>query len=489
MASFPDLFPGLTLAVFSDDDVLLHERLVLWRLTDLEWYVLTPDLDMYAEDLSCSGGDGPSKFKVKGKDFRYWSRVGGGSYRFAKPINDDQLLRTYIKQAFRKGSKEASFDPDWRPDHVVDTKGVVQDTDVFLGPLVLHRLTDKGPANRRAMGAGVVAGGDTSGDDDRVTRPIVEADPSQVWLITENIDQYKIGDYARVDPSRDLMLGGHTGLIRVASGWAKAELILTTDAAEFVRARRGDAGSPSPSPHQATEIHENEEGSSDARTLMVDYDHQGARFKEWRVVVADSKDYHYEDWPCEGPSTVLHLLKHMMKFGGDPKQWLELWARQKSISDQDRVKHELRCLMDVLYLGGTFDQLNMPVLASFETVARRVQCIVDAYAAGGSGAPDWGNAKLFTGYTGPEDLVMPQLKTWAARRGKEEVELYQARHKMRELRRPGGVQEEAAAAAADGNLPAGGAPKPKRRGGRGKGLRAHEPDGVQRGEPDRWIEL
>lgn len=159
-----------------------------------------------------------------------------------------------------------------------------------------------------------------------------------------------------------------------------------------------------------------------------------------------------------------------MKFGGDPKQWLELWARQKSISDQDRVKHELRCLMDVLYLGGTFDQLNMPVLASFETVARRVQCIVDAYAAGGSGAPDWGNAKLFTGYTGPEDLVMPQLKTWAARRGKEEVELYQARHKMRELRRPGGVQEEAAAAAADGNLPAGGAPKPKRRGGRGKGL-------------------
>ena len=310
MASFPDLFPGLTLAVFYDDDVLWHERLVLWRLTDLEWYVLTPDLDMYAEDLSCSGGDGPSKFKVKGKDFRYWSRVGGGSYRFAKPINDDQLLRTYIKQAFREGSKEASFDPDWRPDHVVDTKGVVQDTDVFLGPLVLHRLTDKGPANRRAMGAGVVAGGDTSGDDDRVTRPIVEADPSQVWLITENIDQYKIGDYARVDPSRDLMLGGHTGLIRVASGWAKAELILTTDAAEFVRARRGDAGSPSPSPLQATEIHENEEGSSDARTLMVDYDHQGARFKEWRVVVADSKDYHYEDWPCEGPSTVLHLLKH-----------------------------------------------------------------------------------------------------------------------------------------------------------------------------------
>lgn len=100
-------------------------------------------------------------------------------------------------------------------------------------------------------------------------------------------------------------------------------------------------------------------------------------------------------------------------------------CRQKPISDQDRVKHELRCLMDVLYLGVAFDQLNMPVLHSFETVARRVQSIVDAYAAGSS-TPDWGNAKLFTGYVGPEDLVMPRLKTWAARHGKEEVELHQA---------------------------------------------------------------
>lgn len=86
--------------------------------------------------------------------------------------------------------------------------------------------------------------------------------------------------------------------------------------------------------------------------------------------------------------------------------------------------------MDVLYLGGTFDQLNMPVLASFETVAKRIHSIVDAYSAGSSGAPDWGNAKLFAGYTGSEDVVMPQLKTWAARRGKEEVELYQARHRL-----------------------------------------------------------
>eukprot|EP00435_Cladocopium_sp_Y103_P059476 s373_g21.t1 len=74
--------------------------------------------------------------------------------------------------------------------------------------------------------------------------------------------------------------------------------------------------------------------------------------------------------------------------------------------------------MDVLWLGGTYDQLNLPV-SYFETVAWRIQCIVDAYALGGSAAPDWGNAKLFTGYMGPADLVMPHLKTWAARRARK----------------------------------------------------------------------
>ena len=62
---------------------------------------------------------------------------------------------------------------------------------------------------------------------------------------------------------------------------------------------------------------------------------------------------------------------------------------------------------------------------------------------------------MFTGYVGPDDLIMPQLRTWAARKGKEEVELQQARLKMKELRKPSAAVEESAAAAADGSLPAG----------------------------------
>ena len=65
---------------------------------------------------------------------------------------------------------------------------------------------------------------------------------------------------------------------------------------------------------------------------------------------------------------------------------------------------------------------------------------------------------------------MPQLKQWASKKGREEVELHQARTKMRDLRR-GAVVEEAAGAVADGVLPSTAAPKKKGgRKGAGRGL-------------------
>ena len=421
--------------------------------------MLTPDFDIYCEDLTCSGGDGPSRVKVKGEDFRYWSRVGGSAYRFASPISDDQQLRAHIKQAFRLATKEPGFDQGWRPDTVMDAKGVVQQSEVFLGGvLVTRRLTNKGPAVRAEPSADQAAAIAS-------VRPIAQGLPSQVWLAMESLDSYSFGDNVQIDVRRDLMIGDHTGLVRCPSGWLKVELVEAEEAPDFMNGRRplqaqaavsdpfrplqAQAAVSDPLP-KVTDVEK--EASADARALFVDTDEQGVRYKEWRSVVSESQHFSYEDWPHEGPAAVHHLLRHVGKFGGDPKQWLDLWCRQKSISEQDRVKHELRCLMEVLYLGGTFDQLNMPVLASFETVARRVQSIVDAYSLGGNVAPDWGNAKLFSGYAAPEDLVSPQLKTWAARRGKEEVELFNARNKMKELRRGGVVSDEAAAASADGNV-------------------------------------
>ena len=135
------------------------------------------------------------------------------------------------------------------------------------------------------------------------------------------------------------------------------------------------------------------------------------------------------------------------------------WARPGDVWTQDADRgHSLGCV---------YNQLNVASLASFETLARRA--IVDAYSAGAKGSPDWASAQYITNYKGPEDAVSPQLLSWASKRGKEQVDLANARSKIKDDGRRGvWVYSEEAAAVADGGLPSSkAAPKLKKRPGRG----------------------
>ena len=67
------------------------------------------------------------------------------------------------------------------------------------------------------------------------------------------------------------------------------------------------------------------------------------------------KDFNFRDWPHEGPMSVGHLLRHVERFGGDPKRWLSDWIRMKQIHENDRIAHYLRLLVEALWLGGTYD--------------------------------------------------------------------------------------------------------------------------------------
>ncbi|CAK9009278.1 Protein kinase domain-containing protein [Durusdinium trenchii] len=52
------------------------------------------------------------------------------------------------------------------------------------------------------------------------------------------MDSYRVGDPALVNPRRDIMIGSHTGLIKTASGWVKAELVEAGEAVDFTAGRR-----------------------------------------------------------------------------------------------------------------------------------------------------------------------------------------------------------------------------------------------------------
>ena len=171
-----------------------------------------------------------------------------------------------------------------------------------------------------------------------------------------------------------------------------------------------------------TDAHTAEENLSneplDARVLAIDYNAVGEKHKEWKVVSIEVKEYQWEDWPLEGPLSLGHLVPHFNSFGGDPKRWLGEWMRAKGVQDNDRIAHEMRCLVECLYIAGCYDQLNLCCLASLEVIARRLQGIVDAYSSGSPSNPDWQTARIITSYKGPDDAIAPSLRTWAARRNK-----------------------------------------------------------------------
>ena len=179
----------------------------------------------------------------------------------------------------------------------------------------------------------------------------------------------------------------------------------------------------------------------------------------------------YEVWPHDGQATVTHTLSHMVMFGGDPVQAPEWWSRGQGVQDGERVMHELRVRMNILWSGGPYDQPNPASLARNETAARHIQSIGGACSTGGLAWPRCGNSKLLSGYKSPDDLVLALLWSVAAMTGREVVELHNARSSLPELRTV--PSYEAAGAVADGALPA---PGGRARGrnddkGRGCGLR------------------
>ena len=119
MASLQALILGNTVAVFYSDDNLWHERLLLWRFSEGVWYVLTPDKDVYAEDLRCLG-----------EDSRPWTAT----------------FRRRIREAHQLGLREDGFDGAWRPLEILNMDGQRKEASGFLGGLLVsRRLVRKQP--------------------------------------------------------------------------------------------------------------------------------------------------------------------------------------------------------------------------------------------------------------------------------------------------------------------------------------------------------
>ena len=469
-----------------------HERILVWKgHAEHGWYVLTPDYDLYEQSYSLDGVDGPVKFKIKGRHFTFYSRVNAPVYKFSADPSDADM-RGYIETAL----DELGFDvvpPDgWRPSEVKVARHTVS-TSALLGRRFVPRRITRGLGVLETPQEGT--GSDFCGLLPELRSQLTGLlDPPSgfVWaaFLPGLPGEVRQALEVTVDDGKGLQFGDGLGVYDHGSlGWIPLQLIKVKDAPELFRQHLGRdvpsgsgdnlLGTNSSAQPTVEAVGATGSDSLDARVLEVDYNAAGERHKDWKQLILEARDYQFSDWPLEGPLSTAHLLRHFEKFGGDPKRWLSEWMRAKQVSETDRVAFEMRTLVDCLYTAGSYDQVNVPALASMEIVARRLQGIVDAYAAGSPGNPDWSSARVITGYRGAEDAIAPALRSWASRRNKEEIDLAVSRARVRDHRRGlqvPVVEEAAAGAVADGALPNSGQ-KAKARPGRGRGRGLVAPDG------------
>ncbi|CAL1149575.1 unnamed protein product, partial [Cladocopium goreaui] len=231
----------------------------------------------------------------------------------------------------------------------------------------------------------------------------------EVHVAAEPLGGLTLGQEVSLNAETDVECGDRHALMLRGGDWVKAEMIPASEAPDYADKRRAlfRAGVLTGAGSSKDKVKDNRaddaEGDGEVRTLWVDFDEHGERFKRWRDVVKESFTLVFEDRPLEGPSTALHLIQHAERHGGDPRLWLQLWCRSKHIEQTDRTYNAMKVLCDALYMCGTFDQVNIPALMSMETICRRIQAIVDAYS--NPNRPSWENAKLFSGQGTPEDIV------------------------------------------------------------------------------------
>lgn len=125
-------YPGPIVGVFYSDDDYWHERVLLWKVRQKEWYVFTPDGDVYPESFQLEPANGPSRYRLKGAHFRYWSDLRA---TFRAPLTREEL-RSRIGEAISDLGGEVLEPGAWRPDHVILPDGSEANPLNYLGTLL-----------------------------------------------------------------------------------------------------------------------------------------------------------------------------------------------------------------------------------------------------------------------------------------------------------------------------------------------------------------
>ena len=396
---------------FRDDDQILHWRGVLRCDHGDLCAVVTPDRDLEMTTL------------VVGDVYSEVLRMQAGRLPTGTKERD-----TYLPKHSDKG--DFSHDEWCRLAHLQATKDLA-------GAKGRRRL--RGKADE--LGEVIPPMSDAQGVKERSQAESFEnLDAHFVWLVVYDSGGRETGE--EISPpcdSRPMVVGGKTFKMFSKDGHELlCREVPRSQLVEYQKVYRMQK------PLEKADV---EELESDVRILPVLFDAAEERYRTMGEAVPDYTEIEYEDFPLQGPRTVMHDVRVLRRLGLDFLLHHDSWVKKSGVRTTDRSVYEHSSICRALHLMVTYDQLNVPSIAAAEALNRRRALIEHAHA-GRPDTPSYEGAEEFLGVKESADgsLVDPALTQHAAKKQSAKAEVMKqtrlAAEEKRHARRGEGDKQE-----------------------------------------------
>lgn len=382
----------------------VHARLVLSEVdrNSHEFTILTPDYDLYTEQLHQSNGD------LVG----YYESGPGGALPVGVPP------RAVYSFAPMSAQQLARYMTDGR------TEAAAERARRGLGPVAV-------PA-----------------------APLGAAPPpaAQIWVLASALEGHKVGE--TVQPPVGFPSLGSCGLMYLNDPQGVAHVVMIKQLS--VDELAGFCDTQIASFRGAEAVEGNDRVVADnIRTMSVKYLANGDRMRNFRESIGEMVQVDMEDFPFE-PRTTLEYLQAVQSVAESSYSHHLAWVQQSKVPEGSRAIYEDETLSQILDTAISYDALNVSNLASFELLVRRKQLIADAHSYNAS-APSYDGASYYLGnkFKPGGAIVVPSLTEHVSKKLQADSAIWKERRKLEEAKGKKGGRQPAPKATPKGGQGAG----------------------------------
>ena len=412
-----------------------HARYLLSQVSENQWVCVTPDNDVYADDL------GPNSAEVE------WVRArppGHGVplgiapptvYDFNPHPTQDQLTALVAE-----GRREAIAECGRQGIAVPPLPGVVVAGDggaIGGGGVGVLVAAGGGPA--------VGAGGGAAAPPPLGAGGAAAAPPPGGAVVPGAAGAPGPGAVPPPGAAAPVGLGGLGALVAALGGPAAVPGLagLAGGAALGGGAFGGTGGVVPPAAgglggRAAAAADGGDEAGSDMRIMAVRYSAAGPRHREFRLAVEELDEVAFGDWPVPGPRTTAWVLRFMLENAGTPRGWHTKWRADCKLQQHDGGVSTHESICAYFEMAACYDQLQLANIAHIECMSRELQMVEERWKeriiSDGGGESEFNINLFLRGQVRGNLCICPALQTFLSDQVRAENAISKERRKAREER-------------------------------------------------------